>query len=115
MDLKVEIFIYVFFFLGAFFSLIGVVGIIRGKDIFKRVQNSMIIYSLGVFPILIVLSVYNFYFRRTQAFIKIIIIIIVLFMIMPLLNSLLIKRSYYSNEKERKRIAVDEYGGDKND
>ena len=113
--MEMRIFVIVFFSIGIFFSFIGVIGILRGKDIFKRIQSSMIIYSLGVFPILIALGVYNLYLGSIQTFIKIIIIMVVLFMVMPLLNSLLIKKSYHLNEKERKRITVDEYGGDKND
>jgi len=114
LEVKVKIFVDIFFSMGILFSAIGVLGIFRGKDIFKRIQSSMVIYTLGVFPILIALSVYNLSRGYIQTFIKLIIIIVVLFVTMPLLNSLLLKRSY-SQEDERKGITLDEYGSDKSD
>ncbi len=114
-DIRVRIFIDVFLFIGILFSAIGVLGILRGKDIFKRIQSSMVIYSLGVFPILIALCVYNLYNGHVQNFIKIIIAMVILFLSLPLLNSLLIRKSHQLHKEERKDIAINEYGSDKSD
>lgn len=114
-NLSLRIFVDIFFFIGIIFSAIGVIGIIRGKDIFRRIQSSMVIYSLGVFPILVALSVYNLSLGNMQGFIKIIIAIVVLFIVMPLLNSLLLRKSYHSNKEERTEITINQYGRDKND
>ncbi len=87
----------IFFLIGIFFSLVGVIGIMRGKNIYQRIQSSMIIYSLGAFPILIALCVYNLYLGKTSIFIKIVLIIIILFLTIPLINSILLKNSYNSD------------------
>lgn len=115
LDTKIRIFVDIFFFIGIFFSAIGVLGIFRGKDIFKRIQSSMVIYTLGVFPILLALCVYNLYKGYVQTFIKLIIIMVVLFITMPLLNSLLFKRSYHLYKDEGKDLTIDELGSDKNE
>ena len=77
-----EVIICILLVIGIFFTLAGVVGVIRMPDTFCRLQSATNIATMGAMPIALACSIYGFSESNTSLGIKSLIIVVFLLVVM---------------------------------
>lgn len=111
----VRIIIDLFFALGIFFIIAGVIGMIRMPDTFCRLQSSTNIVTMGGLPILIGCAIYGFSIGNSSMGIKSIIIGVFIILTNPAASHAMTRAAYKSGAKMDEKSVCDEYGRDKID
>ena len=78
-----EVIICILLVIGIFFTLAGVVGVIRMPDTFCRLQSATNIATMGAMPIALACSIYGFSESNTSLGIKSLIIVVFLLISNP--------------------------------
>lgn len=116
MSIVLRVIIDVLFVLGAFFALVGVVGVIRYQDTYCRMQASTCIATLGVMGVVLGAIVYAIWVERNAGTaVKLALLLIFVLFTNPIGGHALAKGAYKANIRPRKEMAVDDYGEDNPD
>lgn len=94
-----EVIICVLLVIGIFFTLAGVVGVIRMPDTFCRLQSATNIATMGAMPIALACSIYGFSESNTSLGIKSLIIVVFL-LISNTVGAHAMARAAYKNKAE---------------
>lgn len=94
-----EVIICVLLVIGIFFTLAGVVGVIRMPDTFCRLQSATNIATMGAMPIALACSIYGFSESNTSLGIKSLIIVVFLLISNPV-GAHAMARAAYKNKAE---------------
>lgn len=101
--------------IGLFFTLAGVVGVIRMPDTFCRLQSATNIATMGVMPIAFACSIYGFGENNTSLGIKALIIVIFLLISNPVAAHTMARAAYKIKIKLCEKTKFDHYGRDINE
>ena len=94
-----EVIICILLVIGIFFTLAGVVGVIRMPDTFCRLQSATNIATMGAMPIALACSIYGFSESNTSLGIKSLIIVVFLLISNPV-GAHAMARAAYKNKAE---------------
>jgi len=116
MNILLRIVIDIFLIFGAFFSLAGVVGLLRMPDAYCRMQSSTNIATLGVIGVSIAALIYSIAVEGS-AVMSIKIALVCLFSILtnPVASHAICKAAYKYGVRPEKTMVCDEYGRDHED
>ena len=92
-----EIIICVLIVIGIFFTLAGVIGVIRMPDTFCRIQSATNIATMGAMPIALACSIYGFGNSNTSLGIKALIVVIFLLISNPVGSHAMARAAYKNN------------------
>jgi len=95
-----RIIIDLFFALGIFFIIAGVVGMLRMPDTFCRLQSSTNIVTMGGLPILVGCAIYGFSIGNASIGVKSIIIAIFIILTTPAASHAMTKAAYKSGARD---------------
>ena len=109
----VNVILYILLAIGLFFSLVGVVGVLRMPDVYGRLQASTCIASLGN----ICLMIAGIFYAATHslgasACIKLALILLLILCTNPVSNHALLKGAYKAGVKPAKEPVIDDYKED---
>jgi len=108
-----RIIIDILFAIGAFFTLAGVVGIIRMPDAYCRMQASTNIATLGTLPILIGVSLYGFFVLGSSSLgIKALVIGLFILFSNPIASHAIARAAKRAGVDMLNKSGCDEYGRD---
>ena len=114
MSIALRIIIDVLVFAGAFFALVGVVGVIRYQDAYCRMQASTCIATLGVAGVVLGAIVYAIWVEHNAGTaVKLALLLIFVLFTNPISGHALAKGAYKANVRGRREMVVDDYGEDK--
>jgi multicomponent Na+:H+ antiporter subunit G len=109
----VRIIIDIFFVLGGFFALAGVIGIIRMPDSYCRMQASTNSATFGTMGVLIGASLYGFFVINSTAIgIKSILVCIFILLTNPVASHAIARAAKRSGVAMLNKSGCDEYGRD---
>ena len=98
---------------GAFFALVGVLGILRMPDTFCRMQASTCVSTLGVIGVALGGLIYAiFVMGSASAAVKIAVIVLMIFVTNPVGSHAIAKGAYRAGIRPEKRMEVDEFRRD---
>ena len=109
----VRIIIDIFFAVGIFFMLAGVVGMLRMPDTFCRLQSSTNIVTMGALPILIGAAIHGFYIGNNNIGVKALVVALFILLTNPAASHALTKAAYKSGAKLDEKTICDDYGREK--
>ena len=113
MNTTIRIIIDVFLVIGAFFSLAGVVGMLRMPDSYCRMQSSTNIATLGVLGVAIAAFIYAVAVNaNTVMAIKALMIALFTIITNPIGSHAICKAAYKFGVRPDKKFVCDEYGRD---
>lgn len=115
MMIVLRIIIDLLFVIGIFFTLSGLVGMIRMPDTYCRLQASTNIATMGVMPITLGCAIYGFANNNFSLGIKAIIIIFFLVITNPVASHAMTRAAYKSNAELWNKTQCDHYGRDEDD
>ena len=116
MSIALRIIIDVLLFVGAFFALVGVVGVIRYQDTYCRMQASTCIATLGVMGVILGAIVYAIWVEHNAGTaVKLALLLIFILFTNPISGHALAKGAYKQKTLPRKEMIVDDYGEDNPD
>ena len=107
----IRVIVDLFLFLGCFFALAGVVGMIRMPDSFTRMQSSTNIATFGVIWTCIAAAIYAFANNNTALALKAILIGVFIVLTAAVAGHAIMKAGYIHGIRP-KNMVVDEYGRD---
>lgn len=111
-----DIILYILLAIGLFFSLVGVVGVLRMPDVYGRLQASTCIASLGSICLLAAGILYAIaHGLGTSTCIKLALILLMILCTNPVSNHALLKGAYKSGVKPAKEPVIDDYKEDEPD
>lgn len=110
-----EVIVCILIAIGLFFTLAGVVGVIRMPDTFCRLQSSTNIVTMGAMPIALACSIYGFGNSNTSLGIKALIIIIFLLITNPVAAHAMARAAYKIKVSLCEKTKFDHYGRDINE
>lgn len=111
-----DIILYILLAVGLFFSLVGVVGVLRMPDVYGRLQASTCIASLGSICLLAAGILYAIaHGLGASACIKLALILLMILCTNPVSNHALLKGAYKSGVKPAKEPVIDDYKEDEPD
>ena len=100
--------------IGIFFTLAGVVGVIRMPDTFCRLQSATNIATMGAMPIALACSIYGFSESNTSLGIKSLIIVIFLLISNPVGSHAMARAAYKTKAQLTDKTKFDHYRRDIN-
>lgn len=100
--------------IGIFFTLAGVVGVIRMPDTFCRLQSATNIATMGAMPIALACSIYGFSESNTSLGIKSLIIVIFLLISNPVGSHAMARAAYKTRAELTDKTKFDHYRRDIN-
>lgn len=100
--------------IGIFFTLAGVVGVIRMPDTFCRLQSATNIATMGAMPIALACSIYGFSESNTSLGIKSLIIVIFLLISNPVGSHAMARAAYKTKAELTDKTKFDHYRRDIN-
>lgn len=98
--------------IGIFFTLAGVVGVIRMPDTFCRLQSATNIATMGAMPIALACSIYGFSESNTSLGIKSLIIVIFLLISNPVGSHAMARAAYKTKAELTDKTKFDHYRRD---
>lgn len=109
-----DIIMYILLAVGVFFTLVGVIGVLRMHDVYGRLQASTCIASMGN----ICLMVAGIIFAATHGLgastcVKLALIMLLVLCTNPISNHALLKGAYKGGVKSAKEMVIDDYKEDK--
>lgn len=108
-----RIVIDLFMFIGAFFALAGVIGIIRMPDSYCRMQASTNTATLGTLGALIGVSLYGFFVLQSTAIgVKSILIGLFILLSNPVASHAIARAAKRNGVEMQSKSGCDEYGRD---
>jgi len=108
-----DIIMYILLAVGVFFSLVGVIGVMRMPDVYGRLQASTCIASLGNICLMVAGIIYAIaHGLGASSCIKLAIIMLLVLGTNPVSNHALLKGAYKSGVKPAKEMIVDDYKED---
>lgn len=116
MSTTIRIIIDVFLAVGVFFSLAGVVGMLRMPDAFCRMQSSTNIATLGMLGVTIAAFIYAIAVEASAAMaIKVALVGLFTIVTNPIASHAICKGAYKHGVRPEKDMVCDEYGRDHRD
>lgn len=113
MSITIRIIVDVLLVLGAFFSLAGVVGVLRMPDAYCRMQSSTNIATLGILNLIIAALIYaTAAGMGAGTAIKIALVGLFTILTNPIASHAICKAAYISGVRPKKDMICDEYGED---
>ena len=109
-----EVIICVLLVIGIFFTLAGVVGVIRMPDTFCRLQSATNIATMGAMPIALACSIYGFSESNTSLRIKSLIIVVFLLISNPVGAHAMARAAYKNKAELSDKTKFDHYRRDIN-
>ena len=109
-----EVIICVLLVIGIFFTLAGVVGVIRMPDTFCRLQSATNIATMGAMPIALACSIYGFSESNTSLGIKSLIIVVFLLISNPVGAHAMARAAYKNKAELSHKTKFDHYRRDIN-
>ena len=100
--------------IGIFFTLAGVVGVIRMPDTFCRLQSATNIATMGAMPIALACSIYGFSESNTSLGIKSLIIVVFLLISNPVGAHAMARAAYKNKAELSDKTKFDHYRRDIN-
>ena len=110
-----EVIICILLVIGIFFTLAGVVGVIRMPDTFCRLQSATNIATMGAMPIALACSIYGFSESNTSLGIKSLIIVVFLLISNPVGAHAMARAAYKIKAGLYEKTKFDHYGRDINE
>ena len=107
-----EVIICVLLVIGIFFTLAGVVGVIRMPDTFCRLQSATNIATMGAMPIALACSIYGFSESNTSLGIKSLIIVVFLLISNPVGAHAMARAAYKNKAELSDKMKFDHYRRD---
>jgi multicomponent K+:H+ antiporter subunit G len=98
-----EIIIAILILIGAFFTLVGSIGIVKLPDFFMRLHGPTKATTLGLSSILIASTLYFYYFKSTISLDELLIVVF-LFMTAPVSAHLMAKAALHRKHREVKDL-----------
>ena len=109
-----EVIICILLVIGIFFTLAGVVGVIRMPDTFCRLQSATNIATMGAKPIALECSIYGFSESNTSLGIKSLIIVVFLLISNPVGAHAMARAAYKNKAELSDKTKFDHYRRDIN-
>lgn len=109
-----EVMICILLVIGIFFTLAGVVGVIRMPDTFCRLQSATNIATMGAMPIALACSIYGFSESNTSLGIKSLIIVVFLLISNPVGAHAMARAAYKNKAELSDKTKFDHYRRDIN-
>ena len=109
-----EVIICILLVIGIFFTLAGVVGVIRMPDTFCRLQSATNIATMGAMPIALAYSIYGFSESNTSLGIKSLIIVVFLLISNPVGAHAMARAAYKNKAELSDKTKFDHYRRDIN-
>ncbi|MDP4088201.1 MAG: monovalent cation/H(+) antiporter subunit G [Bacillota bacterium] len=103
----------IFFAVGIFFTISGILGILRMPDTYCRLQYASSIMTMGCGPVLIGTAIFGFSTGNTDIAFKALAAFFFILIIYPAVVQRFIKAAYKNGAKIDSRTKVDDYGRDK--
>lgn len=110
-----EIIVCLLIVVGLFFTLAGVVGVLRMPDTFCRLQSATNIATMGAMPIALACSIYGFGNSNTSLGVKALIIVIFLLITNPVAAHAMARAAYKIKSGLCEETKFDHYGRDINE
>ena len=101
--------------IGLFFTLAGVIGVLRMPDVFCRIQAATNIATMGAMPIAFAGSIYGFGNNNTSLGIKALIVVIFLLITNPVSSHAMARAAYKIKAGLCNNTKFDHYGRDINE
>jgi multicomponent Na+:H+ antiporter subunit G len=116
MSIILRIVINIFLLFGAFFSLAGVVGLLRMPDAYCRMQSSTNIATMGVIGISIAALIYAIVVEKSGVMsVKIALVCLFSVLTNPVGSHAICKAAYKHGVRPENTMTCDEYGRDHKD
>ena len=109
-----EVIICILLVIGIFFTIAGVVGVIRMPDTFCRLQIATNIATMGAMPIALACSIYGFSESNTSLGIKSLIIVVFLLISNPVGAHAMARAAYKNKAELSDKTKFDHYRRDIN-
>ena len=109
-----EVIICILLVIGIFFTLAGVVGVIRMPDTFCRLQSATNIATMGAMPIALACSIYGFSESNTSLGIKSLKIVVFLLISNPVGAHAMARAAYKNKAELSDKTKFDHYRRDIN-
>lgn len=106
----VRIIIDLLFLIGVFFTVAGVVGMLRMPDTYCRLQSSTNIATMGAIPIALAFAIHGFANGNAAIGIKSLVIILFLVITNPIAAHAMTRAAYKSKAKLCDETKCDNYG-----
>ena len=110
-----EVIVCILIIIGLFFTLAGVIGVIRMPDTFCSLQSATNIATMGAMPIALACSIYGFGNSNISLGIKALIIMIFLLISNPVAAHAMSRAAYKIKVPLCDKTKVDHYGRDINE
>lgn len=111
----VRILIDLLFAVGIFFTIAGIVGMIRMPDTYCRLQSSTNIATMGALPIALGCAIYGFAIGNSSLGIKALVIMFFLVITNPVASHAMTRAAYKTKAKLFEKNKCDHYGRDEED
>lgn len=108
-----DIIMYILLAIGLFFTLVGVIGVLRMHDVYGRLQASTCIPTMGNICLMIAGIIYAAtHGLGGSTIVKLVIIMLLVLCTNPISNHALLKGSYKGGVKSAKEMVIDDYKED---
>jgi len=108
-----DIIMYVFLALGLFFTLVGVIGVLRMHDVYGRLQASTCIATLGNICLMVAGIIYAIaHGMGASTCVKLALMMLLVLCTNPISNHALLKGAYKGGVKSAKELVIDDYKED---
>jgi len=108
-----DIIMYILLAIGLFFTLVGVIGVLRMHDVYGRLQSSTCIPTLGNICLMIAGIIYAAtHGLGGSTIVKLAIIMLMVLCTNPISNHALLKGAYKGGVKSAKEMVIDDYKED---
>lgn len=108
-----DIIMYVLLALGLFFTLVGVIGVLRMHDVYGRLQASTCIPSLGNICLMAAGILYAAaHGLGGSTIVKLVLMMLLVLCTNPISNHALLKGAYKGGVKSAKELVIDDYKED---
>ena len=108
-----DIIMYVLLALGLFFTLVGVIGVLRMHDVYGRLQASTCIPTLGNICLMVAGIIYAAtHSLGGSTIVKLVIIMLMILCTNPISNHALLKGAYKGGVNPAKELVIDDYKED---
>ena len=108
-----DIIMYILLAIGLFFTLVGVIGVLRMHDVYGRLQASTCIPTLGNICLMIAGIIYAAtHGLGGSTIVKLAIIMLMVLCTNPISNHALLKGAYKGGVKSAKEMVIDDYKED---
>ncbi len=113
MSLFLRIVIDLLVLVGAFFALVGALGVVRFSDTYCRMQASTCIATLGMICVAAGCLLYAICVERNPAMaVKLLVLALFVFFTNPISSHALCKGAYKHKLRPRREMVIDDYGED---